>query len=643
MKKNILGVLFAASLSIGVGPCSSPKPVDISIFHTNDLHLHLGPVKTDGFGLGGIARLSTLLKTLRGQRSLSLTLDGGDWSEGSWYFSVDAGQNMLRFMDRLGFDATVLGNHDFLVGPDQLADIIENAKVSVPVLGANLDMSGYAHSEKLGRAVIPSIVKQVGDLKIGVIGLTTFSFLYDSYMAPVRIRNPIDVASTLAAQLRPQVDLLIVISHNSFSENLQYARAIPGIDLVVSGHTHDKTPHPVIVRNTGRDVAVVETGSSGQFLGELKLSIDKGKKLVSIKGYDLHPVTSDIAEDPAIVDMVAEQDRILSERYGDVHQVMAQAEFDLIRYDAAESPLGNLAVKAYRNATGADLAIEEISLTGEAIPKGPVTLMDLHDVVPHIFNPATGKEWTVHVWNAKGSDLLLVFNAFFTLSGLMPLGSPLGWLSADNAYVTWDPTRAQSVPAVKSLKIGDQDFQMGARYRVALTDGLIRAITLVNERLGLGVDLSQMTDTGIEAWKSIADFAAKKGTLSRNEFKVGKQARTVSADVAIQAYSMSANGQSISFDVENYGLSDAVAGSVTCYAGVRNGYQVFNTKEQVWTPIGNASIPALASGTSAKIEIAWAQNALLPGHWPVKCEVETSNDSFPINNSAVKVFKVSEN
>src|SRR5207248_7031931 len=120
-----------------------------TIFHTNDIHSHMRASRSVPFELGGLARLKTLLDSLRPQRESSITLDAGDWSEGAWYYSVDAGANMLQALDRLGFDATCLGNHDFLNGPDDVLTTIQKAGVSFPVLAANLDMSGYPSAAEL--------------------------------------------------------------------------------------------------------------------------------------------------------------------------------------------------------------------------------------------------------------------------------------------------------------------------------------------------------------------------------------------------------------------------------------------------------------------------------------------------------------
>src|SRR3954470_21640123 len=146
IKKYAALVLFAL-VTIGAAP--ERKPVVLTIFHTNDLHSRLRASKNDPFGLGGLARIKTLLGSLREKAKDSITLDAGDWSEGSWYFNVDAGANMLRFMNEIGYDAVCAGNHDLLDGPDQLIKVVRDAAPSFPVLAANLDPKDYPRAQEL--------------------------------------------------------------------------------------------------------------------------------------------------------------------------------------------------------------------------------------------------------------------------------------------------------------------------------------------------------------------------------------------------------------------------------------------------------------------------------------------------------------
>ncbi len=643
MRKGAFAVFVIGGL-LALGACkpTDSNTVELTIFHTNDLHSHLRATKADPFGLGGLARLSTLLQRLRATTPVSLTLDAGDWSEGTWYYNIDEGANMLRFLTMLGYDATCLGNHDFLNGPDQIIKTISSAQPGFPVLAANLDLSQYANATKLSPLLPATAIKTVGGLKVGLIGLTTFDPTYSGYIAPVNILNPIDIATTLANELRPQVDVLILISHNAFTTNEELAQAVPGVDAVISGHTHLKVAQAVLVQNAGKQVPVVETGAWGKFLGDLKLSVDTTHHTVQFKSYRLQAVSPDLAEDPAVAQEVDAQDAALNKQYSDdVSRVVAHADFDLLRSDTAESPLGNLAVKAYRSATGSDLSLEEISLTGVDLAQGPLTLMDLHDVIPHIYNPTTGREWTLNVWNARGSDLVLAFNIFYTMSGLMPLSSPLGWLSVDNVQIVWDPSLrgAGSLgPAVKRISVGGSLLDPAQRYTATITSGLLYALQMANKDFSLGVDLSQVTDTGIEAWRSVVNYATSAKELSSGVLGVGGHALTAQANLAINYYGINWDDHELSVEVDNNGESASVPAQVTCSSGLPNDPVSFDTSLQKWTRIGQVSIPAINAGSSMIVQMPWDSSKLVSGLWPVQCGVMMSGDPYTANNTAERVF-----
>ena len=641
-------------IAVLVGGCNGPagQDVDLTLFHTNDIHSHLRGQKSDPFGLGGIARLSTLLKQLRTTTTTSVTVDAGDWSEGTMYYSVDTGANMLRFLKTMGYDAVALGNHDFLSGPKHVADTVKAANVDMPVLAANLDMSNYSDAASLSAAVSPTFIKTVNGIRIGFIGLTTFEFLYDSYMAPVKITNPIDVATALAKKMRPDVDVIILISHNSYESNLEFASAIPGIDAIISGHSHRKVPRAGLVPNAGKDVPVVETNEWAKFLGELKLTVNVTTHTVRFKDYQLHAVSSDIAEDPSIAALVDAEDQKLNALYKtNVLKNIADNDFEVNRYSSGESPLGNLVVKAMRAATHTELAIDEISFSGVSMPKGPVSQMDLHDVSPHIYDVDTQKEWTLKVWNARGADLWILMNVLYSVTSLVPT-SPIGWLSIDGAQVIWDPKgktplnlsslhTESGLPSspVKAINISGAPLDMNRRYKVAIHDAMVRAIGIANDKFHLGIDLSQLQDTGIEVSRAVIDYATRTGHLTLPDLRVGGHVQTEGPDVGLFDYAMDWDGHHLNIEVDNLGLADAADVAVECFSGLPNDKIAYGTELQVWTSFGQASVAAISAGAAAVVNIPFTPVGPLGTMIPVKCTATTAKDTYVANNIAQKVFK----
>ncbi|OFZ22916.1 MAG: hypothetical protein A2X94_14895 [Bdellovibrionales bacterium GWB1_55_8] len=650
------GVGLGAFLLLGASSCKM-KTVELTIFHTNDLHSALSPPRSNPFQLGGLARLSTLLQRLRAESPNSLTIDAGDWSEGKWHFSLDMGQNMLKFLAAMKYDVSVLGNHDFFSGPDRVADTILSANVPFPVLAANLDLDDFPNAEKIRKALPPTFMTEVNGIKVGVIGLTTNSILFDSFLKPVRIMNPLWTAEKLALLMRPKVDVLILLSHNDFPVNVALASAVPGVDLVISGHTHKKTPSPKMAWSIGRDVPVVEAGKWGEFVGEAKLEVNRITNRTSVKSYRLIPVTRDLPEDPVIAKAVSEQDALLSAKFGDdIHRVVTRSEINIRHDDQKESTLANLAAKAYREATGADVAMEESGLVGVDVPRGPVTLKDLHDVAPHLYNPDTGKEWTLQVWNARGKDLNRIYQVFYTVNGFMPLGWTVGWLSAANLEFIWDPTlfgrfegpvadpaddvEATAIPAVQFITIGGQPLDREGIYSVAVTQGLFNGLRSASNKLKLKLDFSNVVDTGIESWRSVVDYAARGDRLTKENLRIGRGARTQTADLAVFDYGIEWNGETLLIEVENLGLTTSLDASLSCFSGLRDNPVVFETSEQQWTEIGSIPISRLKPGATTTVGIPWKESVLIKGRWPVRCTVTVEEELFLENNTGALVFPV---
>jgi 2',3'-cyclic-nucleotide 2'-phosphodiesterase (5'-nucleotidase family) len=624
---------------LGAGVCSS-STVEVTLFHTNDIHSHLLAPKSQPFGLGGAARLRTLLNQRRAATRNPITIDAGDWSEGTWFYELDTGANMLRTLKLMGYDAVCLGNHDFLNGPDQVLDTIHASGDAVPVLAANLTAPrSYARREEFRQTVKPEVHSLVtpDGIRVGIIGLTTYEGLYNSYLEPVQIDEPVLAATREAIELWPQTDLLVLVSHNSFDVNTELAKLIPGIDVVVSGHSHVKTPQPTVVTNVlGNQVPVVEAGEWGEFLGELTLIVEPGLHRVSIKNYQLHPVSPDLPEDPEVAALVADQTSQLSALVGDdVTRVVADADFDLDRSDTAESPLGNLLASAYREAVpDADLALEPASLTGGGLARGPLTLMDLHDAAPHLFRPSQNKEWTIYEWDAEGEDLSQAFQTFFTITAYLPVSSPLGWLDVDNALLTWEPDA--ELFSVDRVLIGSARMKSHGSYKVAISEGFLDSLKQANDDLGLGMSL-KTTDTGIETWQAVAQYAKNHQHLTETDLGVGGRVRTPQPDLALYGYTIQWDGHALSAQVQNQGLGRSRPGQLSCSFGVPDAPELDGTSAQQWTPIGYVPLPPLDSGATLTVSIPWEQHGVSPGHWPVQCA--TGQEGLQ-NHTAEHVFVV---
>lgn len=360
-----------------------------TILHSNDWQSRLlgfGPnneytpatVNDDGT-VGGVARLATLLNERRaaaGDEPL-LLLDGGDFTMGTLFHTVarEMGSE-LRLMTELGYDAAVIGNHEFDFRPAGLAAMINAAYKAkgdalLPLLSSNMrfdpaskaDDSLEAHAEA-GRILSYTLIER-GGIRFGLFGLLGNDAVAVSPMIkPLTFADPVATARETVARLREQgAEVVILLSHMGVTqqndgswrgEEVELVEQVPGIDIVVGGHSHVVLPQPVLVNG---HTPVVQAGSEIQYLGELRMTIgDDG--VPRVRDYRLHAVNDSIVGDATITARVEDFKQVVSEHmlapkgYG-FDQQLAKVDQSLGR-DFSEHTLSNLVTDALRHAVDAD-------------------------------------------------------------------------------------------------------------------------------------------------------------------------------------------------------------------------------------------------------------------------------------------------
>jgi len=384
----------------GTGGGGSGTTQKLVILHTNDLHSHLmgfGPEQDytplttdDDETVGGAARLAAAITGARSRaekaKAETLLLDAGDFMMGSLFELLGTtAAPELSFMQMMGYDATTLGNHEFDWTPTGLAGILAAAQaqgVAVPIVASNTkfsddDASDDALASLAAAGVMrPKLVRTVGGLKVGIFGLLGANAAQVTPMAaPVTFEAIGSAAARMVTELREKdgVDLVIALSHSGISSNGQgedreLAKAVPGIDVIVSGHTHDSLSAPV----REGDTLIVTAGSYGRFLGELTLDVTPaaksgGKATVGVDAYALNAVDDSIggaAQVQSAVDAyVAGINMALAGAGLGYRDVVATTKVDLALPEYAEAPVGNLVADAYR-AVCAKLEPDEPPLVG---------------------------------------------------------------------------------------------------------------------------------------------------------------------------------------------------------------------------------------------------------------------------------------
>ena len=252
----------------------------LTILHTNDTHSQVEPKSNNQ---GGYARRMGLIRQERKADKNLLLLDAGDFCQGTPYFNFYHGRVELNAMNRMGYDAATLGNHEFDNGLDTLAAVLKTAKF--PIVCANYDFTGTAME---GVTQAYAIVRK-GGLKIGIFGLgcDPEGIISDKNFKPAVYLDPYPVAQKMADTLRAQqCDLVICLSHmGSYGKapedvcDVQLAQKTRGIDVIIGGHTHQLYDHLRVANLDGDSIPLCQMGKSGVYLGKIVLDLcDKNKK-----------------------------------------------------------------------------------------------------------------------------------------------------------------------------------------------------------------------------------------------------------------------------------------------------------------------------------------------------------------------------
>jgi len=498
-RRNFLATSVVAGATVAIsGPlvAQTASKKTFTILHTNDLHSNLigmAPAAdftpltlNDDSTRGGFSRLATKIRERRAAiEGLGpvLVLDAGDFSMGTAFAAAtrETGAE-LRLLAMLGCDATTLGNHDFTLGPAGTAAAIgaavEAGQVPV-VLATNTDFSAPVETlsglQKLGSQgrVRSHFVVERGGIRFGIFGvLGREAAIYAVNAAPATFTDPVETARATVAMLRntEKVDVVIAISHGGVLRNpdgtftegadVQLAVEVPGIDVVVGGHSHTVLTSPIVVN--GR-TPVVQAGHNGRYLGELTVTIDGD--VLTIDAAQTHPIDDTILGDPAISQIIEGfktrvTEVVFAPRGFAIDQPLARIEKDLTNASsdlAASTILANLCTDAFRKATKAQIALTANGLMRNGLTRGKTgvqTVYDVFAVAPAgsgVLDMTAGS--TLVTGYLTGKELKSVLEFCLTASSARPGDY---FPRASGMRFTYDPSRPQ-FDVVTEVAVGDLD------------------------------------------------------------------------------------------------------------------------------------------------------------------------------------------
>lgn len=531
-----LPALAAAAVLAGcaTSPATPPTtraPLKLTILHTNDHHGRFWP---NADGEYGLAARKTLIDRVRAEVAAAggelLLLDGGDVNTGVPESDLQDAEPDFKGMNLLGYDAIAIGNHEF----DKPLAVLRKQQqwARFPLLSANI----YGADGQ--RLFEPYRIFERRGYKIAVLGLTTddtAKMVLPDNVRGIEFRQPIAEAARLVPQLRPQADMLIAATHMGHYPNgdrgvnapgdVEMARAVPGLDLVVGGHSQN--PVCMLAENRrnpsyvpGQPCApdrqngawIVQAHEWGKYVGRADFVIDGGK--VELQRYQLLPVnlkirqpdgkkllaTEAIAEDAGLRSFLQPFQAAGAARLAaPVGSADGQFDGDRDRVRRQPTTMGLLIARAMVDRTGADLALLNSGGVRDSLPAGAISYRDVLKVQP--FSNTVG---VLTLSGAELLDYLRIAAAMTPNSGAFPQ--------------TWGVNMLIEGGQLKEARIGGQPIDPQRRYRLAITnftaaggDGYPK----MNGHPG-------WTDTGFNDAEVLRGYIARHSPLKLADFEPGQ-------------------------------------------------------------------------------------------------------------------------
>ncbi|KMW59768.1 5'-nucleotidase [Candidatus Rhodobacter oscarellae] len=512
MVSRLLATVAALGLTAGIAQAD----FTLTILHTNDIHSRIESInkydstcnadgEAEGKCFGGVARIKAAVDAKRAAMAGEnlLVLDAGDPFQGSLFYTTYKGAAEAEFMEAIGYDAMAVGNHEFDDGPAGLAGFID--AVSFPVVSGNLDLSGSAD---LNGKVADHLVLEVGGQKVGIVSALATDTVDTSSPGPDVVFQ--DEIEALKADFRALTDRgvnkIIALTHVGLPKDLEIAAAVPGLDLVIGGHSHtllsntsDRAagPYPTMVG----DVPVVQAYAYSKYLGEITLTFDDEGNVTSAMGEPM-ALDASVTPDAAMAARVAEMGGPIEELKA---RVVAETT-EAINGDRAvcrveECPMGNLVAEAMLDRVkdqGAQIAIQNGGGLRASIDGGEVTMGEVLTVLPFQNTLSTFEVTGQMVIDALENGVSQVEE----VKGRFPQVAGMSF--------KWDPSVAPGEGRIVEVMVGGAPIDPAATY-LAVSNNYVRS---GGDGYKMFRDAKNAYDYGPDLADVLAEYMAKTGPIA---------------------------------------------------------------------------------------------------------------------------------
>ncbi|GAB4260582.1 MAG: thiosulfohydrolase SoxB [Pararhodobacter sp.] len=414
--------------------------------------------------MGGMDRVATVVKAIRADRPDAILLDGGDTWHGSMNSYLTNGQDVVNIMNALGVEA-MTSHWEWTFGTDRVLEIV--SQLPFPFLGQNIfdaewdepaeDFPSYTYFDR-------------GGVKVAVIGqafpytpIANPRWMFPEFSFGIRDERMQEMVNEVRAD---GADVVVVLSHNGFDVDRKMASRVQGIDVILTGHTHDALPEPVLVGNT----LLIASGSHGKFVTRLDLDVRDGR-MMGFR-HKLIPIFSDVIEPDPEMSALIEAERAPNKDA--LEEVIGHTDSLLYRRGNFAGTWDDLICDAVMTERDCEIAMSPGVRWGASLmPGDAITREDIHSVTTMTYGQVYRTEMTgelIHTiledvadnlfntdpYYQQGGDMVRLGGLGYTIDISKPIGERISGLTVLRTGEPLDPARSYTVGGWASVNEGTE-------------------------------------------------------------------------------------------------------------------------------------------------------------------------------------------